>query len=121
MMAFAYTLIVLLGLTSVLLTMLIPSQLGLIPWYLTHDPTISVITVVSIDLIAFVPTLRKTWAHPTTERPALYEANILRHSLTLAILGAYNTATMLHSVTMIAVNALMVLFIVRKAASLRAL
>lgn len=88
--------------------------LGLIPWALTKDPTISVITVVSIDLIAFIPTLRKTWEFPSTENPILFSMNALRHFLALFSLQAYNIATMLHSVVMIIVNTLMTVFILRK-------
>ncbi len=85
--------------------------LGLIPWYITKDPSISVITVVIIDLIAFVPTLTKTYNSPKSETPQLYTSNVLRHCLILATLGAYNIATMLHSVTMIITNTVMVIFI----------
>lgn len=85
--------------------------LGLIPWFITKDPTISVITVVLIDLVAFIPTLRKTYCFPKSETPLLYGSNVLRHSLILATLGSYNIATMLHSISMIATNSIMVIFI----------
>jgi hypothetical protein len=85
--------------------------LGLIPWFITKDPTISVITVVSIDLIAFIPTLRKTYCYPKSETPLLYGTNVLRHSLILSVLGSYNVATMLHSIVMIITNSIMVIFI----------
>ncbi len=85
--------------------------LGLIPWILTKDPTISVIIVVSIDLIAFIPTFYKTYCHPQSEAPLLYGSNVLRHSLILSTLGAYNIATMFHSIAMIVTNSIMVIFI----------
>ncbi len=84
---------------------------GLIPWIISKDPTISVITVVSIDLIAFIPTLRKTYRYPKSETPLLYGTNVLRHFLILETLGAYNIATMLHSISMIITNSIMVIFI----------
>jgi hypothetical protein len=62
---------------------LIFALLGLIPWIIFKDPTVSVIVVVTIDIIAFTPTLRKTWLHPATEAPALYSMNVSRHILTL--------------------------------------
>jgi hypothetical protein len=88
--------------------------LGLVPWALTKDPTISVIIVVAIDLIAFMPTLRKTYKYPKTETPLLYIMNVLRHTLMLFSLQAYNIATMLHSFSMIITNTIMTLFILRK-------
>ena len=85
--------------------------LGLIPWILTNDPTLSVIIVVSIDLVAFIPTLRKTYEHPKSETPLLFATNFLRHSIAMGALGAYNIATMLHSIVMIIVNFIMVVLI----------
>ena len=90
---------------------LVAALLGIIPWILTKDPTISVIIVVSIDLIAFVPTLHKTYCHPKSEAPLLYGTNALRHAIALGALGSYNVATMLHSISMIITNSIMVIFI----------
>lgn len=94
---------------------LILALAGIVLWVLTNDPTLSVIIAVSIDLIAFVPTLRKTWRHPSTETPILYGSNVLRHTLALFSLQAYNIATTLHSIAMITANTVMVILIlVRK-------
>lgn len=81
--------------------------LGLIPWAVNDDPTVSVVIAVSIDLVAFVPTIGKTWRDPATERPELYSANVIRHILTLFSLQAYNVATTLHSIAMIMTNSVM--------------
>lgn len=89
--------------------------LGLIPWAITKDPTISVVIVVLIDIVAFIPTLRKTWNHPETEKPTLYAMNVSRHILTLFSIEAYNIATTIHSFAMIVTNTIMVYFIKRKA------
>ncbi len=87
---------------------------GLIPWAITHDPTVSVIIAVAIDLIAFIPTLRKTWDKPNSETPLLFLTNVIRHALMLYSLEAYNVATVLHSVVMITTNIVMVYFITQK-------
>lgn len=93
---------------------LVIALVGLIPWALTKDPTISVIIVVLIDIVAFIPTLRKTWVRPESEQPLLYEMNVARHVLTLFSLGAYNIATTFHSIAMICTNTVMTVFIKRK-------
>ncbi len=87
--------------------------LGLLPWFITKDPTLSVITVVAIDIIAFMPTLRKTWKSPHSERPTLFLMNLARHVLTLFALQTYNIATTLHSIAMIGLNSLMTYVILR--------
>ena len=81
--------------------------LGIIPWLLTNDPTVSVIIAVSIDFVAFLPTIRKTWKHPKTETSLLYAMNVFRHILMLFSLQAYNIATTLHSIVMITTNSFM--------------
>ncbi len=86
---------------------LVCALLGFIPWILTKDPTMSIIIVVTIDMVAFIPTLRKTWHTPRSETPVLYSMNVLRHILTLFSLGGYNIATMLHSIVMIILNSSM--------------
>jgi hypothetical protein len=86
---------------------LIAALLGLIPWFIYDNPTISVVIAVSIDIVAFIPTIRKTWQHPTTETPVLYGANVIKHILTLFSLQAYNIATTLHSIAMIVTNSIM--------------
>jgi hypothetical protein len=93
---------------------LVAALLGIIPWLIFDNPTISIIIAVTIDLIAFVPTLRKTYLHPETETPILYGSNVLRHVLTLFSLQAYNIATMLHSIAMIITNTTMVGLILKE-------
>lgn len=85
--------------------------LGLIPWFITKDPTMSVIIAVTIDVVAFIPTLRKTWKNPTSETSILYSMNVARHILALFSLQTYNIATTLHSIVMIITNTIMTSFI----------
>ncbi|MCC7469688.1 MAG: hypothetical protein IT284_00915 [Bacteroidetes bacterium] len=94
---------------------MIIALLGLIPWILTKDPTISVVIAVGIDLVAFAPTIRKTWVQPKSETPLLYAMNVARHILMLLSLQAYNLATVLHSIVMITTNTLMTgIILIRK-------
>lgn len=101
------------GITRTDTYFLIAALLAFVPWLLSRDPTISVIMAVSIDAIAFIPTLRKTWKHPETEQPILYGSNVLRHLLALASLQTYNIATTLHSFSMILINSVMTVLILK--------
>jgi hypothetical protein len=92
--------------------LLVVALVGLVPWFITKDPTLSVAIAVMVDTLSFVPTIRKTWRHPHTEVPVLYATNVARHALILLSLEAYVLATTLHSVVMIVVNILMVALIV---------
>ncbi len=95
------------GITKTDTLFLVVALAGIVPWILTSDPTLSVVIAVGIDLVAFAPTLRKTWAHPSTETPILYGSNVLRHMLGLLSLQTYNIATTLHSMAMITTNTAM--------------
>ncbi len=95
------------GIKAIDTVFLVIALLGVIPWVLTNDATISVVIAVTIDLLAFVPTIRKTWHEPHTETPILYIMNVVRHILALFALEAYNIATTLHSIAMIITNSLM--------------
>lgn len=99
---------------------LIAALLGLIPWVLTKDPTLSVVIVVTIDVLGFIPTLRKGWFEPESETPILYGSNVLRHGLALFSLQAYNIATTLHSIAMITVNSVMTLVLLMRKRRVRA-
>jgi len=92
-------------------TLLVVALAGLVPWYFTHDPTLSVMIAVGVDILSFVPTIRKTWEYPETEASLLYAANVARHALVLGALGAYNLTTMSHSIAMMLVNTGMVALI----------
>ncbi|HVY72652.1 MAG TPA: hypothetical protein VG984_01185 [Candidatus Paceibacterota bacterium] len=89
---------------------------GLIPWFVTKDPTLSVVVAVGVDLLSLVPTFRKSWKYPQTESPILFGSNVLRHILALASLQTYNVATTLHSIAMIISNTALVAVISRKKA-----
>lgn len=103
------------GITKTDTVFLVIALGAIVPWVLTNDPTLSVVIAVGIDLVAFVPTLRKTWAHPSTETPILYGSNVLRHILALFSLQTYNVATTLHSLAMIVTNtAMIVIILLRK-------
>lgn len=88
--------------------------LGVVPWLLTKDPTLSVVIAVGVDLLSLVPTFRKAWTHPSTESPVLFGSNVLRHILALVSLQTYNVATTLHSIAMITSNSALVGVIMRK-------
>jgi len=93
---------------------LVIALLGIIPWILTKDPTLSVIIAVGIDVISFIPTLKKTWNHPETETSSVYSMNVARHILTLFSLQSYNVATTFHSIAMIIINSVVTSLIFRK-------
>lgn len=62
-------------------------------WLITDDPTLSVIIVTAIDVVAFAPTFRKSYMKPYDEPLYLYFTNILRHGLSLFAIVNVTIAT----------------------------
>lgn len=101
------------GITKLDTALLVLALFAVVPWLMTDDPTLSVVLAVGIDLVAFAPTLRKTWLRPTSEPRLVYAVNLLRHGISLLALEAYSVATALHSVVMLAASGSMLLLIGR--------
>lgn len=58
-------------------------------WLLADQPVISLIFVIAADMLAFIPTIRKSWSKPYTETMSLYVTNAIRFSLALAAIETY--------------------------------
>ncbi len=87
--------------------------IAIIPWYLTDDPTLSIVIITLIDVLAFIPTVRKTIGNPSSETLFTYALNIPRHGLALIALENYNLATYLYPAALFFMNILMVSIIIR--------
>lgn len=85
--------------------------ISIIPWYLTKDPTISVLLLTFINAVAYIPTIRKTINDPTSETFFTYTINVPRHALAIAALATYNAATLIYPLMLVIMNAAVVLTI----------
>ncbi len=84
-------------------------------WVFAKQPVISVILVTTIDLLGFVPTIRKSWNKPYTETLSFYFANTLRFALGILALYQYTIITSLYPITWLMANGLFaVMLIVRR-------
>ncbi|MEK7070183.1 MAG: hypothetical protein AAB966_00070, partial [Patescibacteria group bacterium] len=87
--------------------------LAIIPWYLTKDPTLSVIMITTIDVLAFFPTIRKTINDPTSETFFMYALNLFRHSISILALATYNISTVLFPAAILVMNGVMTAIMLR--------
>lgn len=58
-------------------------------WLIVDQPIISITLVIIADLLAFIPTVRKSWYKPHTETLSLYVTNAIRFFLTLLAVETY--------------------------------
>lgn len=76
-------------------------------WWVLKDPTFSVILITLVDVFAFVPTFRKSWAAPYSEPMYLYVTNALRQGLSIFAIININVATALFPFVMVLANLLL--------------
>ncbi len=84
-------------------------------WLVVHQPVISITLVILADMLAFIPTVRKSYHHPHTETLSLYVTNALRFCLALFAVEHYTYLSTSWIVAWIIGNALLsILLVVRR-------
>jgi hypothetical protein len=63
---------------------------AILPWLLAKSVLWSVILATLIDLIAFFPTMRKTWHAPYSESLGSMYADAVKHSLSIFSMNSYS-------------------------------
>ncbi|HWB38694.1 MAG TPA: hypothetical protein VG604_00440 [Candidatus Saccharimonadales bacterium] len=84
-------------------------------WLIIKQPVTSIILVVVADLLAFVPTVRKSWSKPHTETLSLYATNTLRFALALLAVTSYTILSSLWLAAWVVGNGLFcVMLVIRR-------
>jgi hypothetical protein len=65
------------------------SLLAIVFWLIAQQPVVSITLVILADLLAFIPTVRKSYNHPHTETLSLYVTNALRFILAFFAVEQY--------------------------------
>ena len=89
--------------------------LALFLWKVIKQPVWSIILIVSVDILGFVPTIRKSWNKPYSETLFTYELNTIRHALSIFALQQFNILTLLFPIAWTLANLLFcILLVVRR-------
>ncbi|MDB5183146.1 MAG: hypothetical protein JWO47_930 [Candidatus Saccharibacteria bacterium] len=65
-------------------------------WLIADQALLSVILIASVDILAFVPTFRKSWKNPDQETTSTYAVNALRFTLATVAVQHYTFITVLY-------------------------
>jgi hypothetical protein len=82
------------------------SFVALFLWLVIKQPVLSVILVSTVDILGFVPTIRKSWNKPHSETLFSYELGAFRHGLSILALQQYSIITWLNPVAWAIANIL---------------
>ena len=84
------------------------SLIALAMWLVANEPVISIILLTVSQIMAFVPTIRKTWHDPHSETISFYQISTVRHGLAIVALEQTNILTALYPAAWLVTNALIV-------------
>lgn len=91
------------------------SLTAIIPWLLMKDPLGSVILISIIDVVAFYPTVRKSWMKPHEEKLAAYNLANLKFLISFMAMNTISLNTMLYpSVIVVTNTAFVVMCLIRR-------
>ena len=90
---------------------LISALVGLMLWWFTKDPTLSLILISFTDAAAVSPTIRKTYNKPFEESFTLFSLNAVRSIISVFAFQSYTFATVLYPAKGVLFNALIALVI----------
>lgn len=88
------------------------SFVALCMWLFAKEPIISVVLVLSIDMLGFVPTIRKSWRKPYEETLVSYEISTIRFLCALFALDRYTIVTALYPLTWVVANGLFCVYLI---------
>lgn len=77
-------------------------------WVFTADPLWSIILVTLIDLVAFAPTMRKSYFKPFEETALAYTGNLIKWLLAIFALNTFSVTTALYPASLILSNSLFI-------------
>ena len=98
--------------TSIDTVFFVLSLIAIFLWLVVKQPVLSVILVSTIDILGFIPTIRKSWKKPYSETLCTYELNAFRHGLSVFALQQYNIVTWLYPVSWAFANVLFSLMLI---------
>ena len=67
-------------------------------WLVVKQPVWSAILAVTVEILGFIPTIRKSWNNPYSETLFTYEVCFFRHGLSIFALQQFNILTLLYPI-----------------------
>lgn len=79
------------------------ASLGL--WLFAKQPLLSAILIMTVDVLGFIPTVRKSWINPYSENISFYLINTIRFAFAFLALKEYSVVNILYPLVWIVNNA----------------
>lgn len=92
---------------------------SLVLWWVTSDPTLSVIMITVVDVFAYAPTFRKGYLRPDEETALTYGLSSFKFIVSFFALQSLSIATALYPVYLIVANGIFTLMLLVRRRILR--
>jgi hypothetical protein len=93
---------------------LLAAGLALIPWFVTNSPLISIVLITVINLLGFMPTIRKAYIRPYQETLVTHVLSTAKYALIIVALQNYTVVTVLFPLVVFIADALLVAMLVTR-------
>ena len=80
-------------------------------WAITKDPLLAIILITVIDTVAFIPTIRKSYAEPDSEPAFTYALSGVKFLISLFALQQLSTVTVLYPASLVLANGVFVVML----------
>lgn len=78
---------------------LVMALLGVAVWLIVQEPTVSIVILLSVEFIGFIPTFIKGMKKPYEDSATLWGLTGARHTMSLMAVQHYNIVTMLNPIS----------------------
>lgn len=83
-------------------------------WYITQNPLFSVLLISAIDVMAFIPTYRKSWTKPFEEPISTFAITAVALGLSLVAMDEINMITAFYPATLALTDVVFVLLLITR-------
>jgi hypothetical protein len=81
-------------------------------WAITKDPFLAIILITLIDMLAFIPTFRKSYLNPYSETAFTYFMSALKFLVSLFALHVLSSVTVLYPASLVLTNGAFVILLI---------
>ena len=89
--------------------MLVAALLAILVWWQLQSALLAVLAASAIDIIGYIPTIRKTYEEPWSETVGVWIAFMVSNIVSIFALDAYNVLTLTYIVSIILANGVLIL------------
>lgn len=87
------------------------ATLALIIWAITNQPLISIILITAIDIIGFLPTIRKSIKRPYEETLSTYIVGLIKYLLVIFALSNYSAVNVIFPAGVVAIHIIFIMIL----------